>query len=259
MSRSDLICNDPALQGIGFNPAQIAGFLRRHGLDIDMTPNATPSAPAAPEFPDWKIALAAHERLSAWQAAAALAGIDPHQSGYMGDDDRAEIARWESALSDSAGLTFEMDGDQRFPLAAFESWCEEKGVPYPLPRAARTTVPTTDPELREALDAARKVASAWEARATKLEAENADLKRAAEQAKAASDDLKGRGRTSALKIIAGLADKAKMWEMGSDRNKRLGVLADHMNKLGIGVDPKTLTGWLSDAKKEIPAKPPSSE
>ena len=246
-------------ESVGFVPAEITEFLRCYGVNIEGTPTSAAAVHAATDWPDWKVALAAHERLSTWQAAAALAGIDPHQSSYLTDDDRAEIVRWESALDDSAALTFMMDGDRRFPLTEFADWCDEKGIPYPLPRLAAAVDLATDPELRAALDAARKAASAWEAKAGKLEAENAALKRAAEQAKATAHELKGKGRTSALKIIAGLASMSKMWGSGSDRNQRHGALAEHMKKLGVGVDSKTLTDWLSDAKKEVPIKPPTTD
>lgn len=246
-------------ESVGFVPREIADFLHSYGVDIEGMPTSQAAVQAASAWPDWKVALSVHEKLSTWQAAAALAGIDPHQSGYLGDDDRADIARWESALSDSAYLTFMMDGDGRLSLAEFAEWCDQKGIPYPLPRPAAAADLATDPELRAALDAARKAVSAWEAKAGKLEVENAALKHAAEQAKATASELKGKGRTSALKIIAGLASMTKMWGSGSDRNQRHGALAEHMRKLGVGVDSKTLTDWLSEAKKEIPIKPPTSD
>lgn len=253
-SRSDLVFLDD-FRSVGFDPEQIAAFLRGHGVEIGEATDSKPVKEATQHWPDWKLALAAHEKLSTWQAACALADIDPHQSGYLGDDERAEISRWESALDDSAALTFEMDSGKRFPLAAFSDWCNEKGIPYPLPRSA--PLPATDPELRAALEAERKAASEWEAKARKHETEAA-LRRAAEEAKANHGELKGKDRTSLLKIIAGLAHRARMWEPGSDRNKGHGALSEYMRKIGVGVDEKTLTKWLGEAKKEIPAKPPSA-
>lgn len=188
-------------RSVGFYPEQIAAFLRGHGVEIGDATNAPQAAATTPVWPEWKRGMALLPILSVDEAAAAFADVDPHDGRFPSDEEHQEMGRWHSILSRN-GLP---DAEGNINPARLAAWCDKTGQIYPLPRLEAAAAPTTDPELRDALAEARRAASEWEAETRKLRAENADLRRAAEQSKAG--DIDPRQRETMLRVIAGVVSE----------------------------------------------------
>lgn len=265
----------------GFEEAEIIRFLAKHGIDIgDAT--VSPAPAAGDSFPGWKQIMALLPRLTDTEAASAFVGLDMAGSGWLADDDQAELSRWQSVIRRAirAGelaadeTDFEHDGTPKewaiFPtdLAA---WCAAKSLAYPLPGGVE--LPATDAGLRNALTSCEQERAQWKARVGALEAvgdQRASLQveidrlrgelRAKTDEVAAlggdrdalkADSLSGKARSTALKIIGGLAMKGYGMTIHAERLEGISDLVKDLEKVGAGVTEKTLREWIKEAANVI--------
>lgn len=274
---------------LGFCAAEIAEFLAGHGILLQLNADAGDATPAqrAEPWPSWQMALAALPLLTFHEAASALAGLDPHAPGWPSDEECAERARWETALERSAQagelsmVEYRDDeGNDRRGIrpADFAAWCARVpgGLAYPLP--GPPALPATDPALREALAEAESARAELAAQVARLQAERdraqqerdalrrqaasltSDLHGAREalarlardREVAAADDLAGKSRTQALRIIGALAVAGHGLDIHADRLEGIGRLRDDLiEAAGVDVDEGTLRKWLRAAAQSF--------
>lgn len=262
-------------------------FLAKHGINIgDAT---VPKAPAAGDsFPDWKRIMALLPKLTDTEAASAFVGLDLAGPGWLSDDDQAELSRWQSVIRRAIRAEelaadetdFEHDGTPKewsilpTDLAA---WCLAKNLAYPLPGGVE--LPATDAGLRSALTSCEQERAQWKVRAGALEAagdqrailqseidrlrgelrtktdEVAALVRDRDALKAES--LSGKGRSTVLKIIGGLAKEAYRMDIHAERLEGIGDMIKDLEKAGAGITEKTLRDWIKESATII--EPPKAK
>jgi hypothetical protein len=271
----------------GFEEAEIITFLAKHGINIgDATVSSSPST--GDSFPDWKQIMALLPKLTDTEAASAFVGLDLAGSGYLSDDDQAELSRWQSVIRRAirAGelaadeSDFEHDGTPKewsIVPTDLAAWCLAKNLAYPLPGGV--DLPATDAGLRSALTSCEQERAQWKAKAGALEAagdqraglqseidrlrgelraktdEIAALVRDRDALKA--DSLSGKGRSTALKIIGGLAMKGYGMPIHAERLEGISDLVKDLEKAGAGVTEKTLRDWIKESATII--EPPKAK
>lgn len=147
-------------------------------------------------------------------------------------------------------------------------WCASRNSPlaYPLPGNPSASVRTTDADLRDALVAAERDRDEWRRKAVALDEVKSernrlrlekdrlqtDLDAAQRTATAAKADLlAGKNRTSALRIIGGMAIRGYGFDIHGARFEKLGELLTDLESAGAVVDRKVLRRWLRDAAEVI--------
>lgn len=68
-----------------------------------------------------------------------------------------------------------------------------------------------------------------------------------------TEALEGKSRTTALKIIGGMAMDGYGMDIHASR-LNISRLVDELAKAGVSVDPKTLSGWIKDAAEVVEPK-----
>lgn len=268
-SRSDL-------NRFGFDRTEIASLLAKHRIQIDADAIAVESAPVQ-SFPEWKQTMSLHPVLSVKDAAHAFAGIDKYSPGYMSDDEYAELSRWAD-LIDAAIASDELvavqkshdpDGSENWAItpADLSAWCSSKAIPFPLPTSV--AIPSTDAGLRDALAASEQDRVSWKMKAESLgrsadqckelqreieglrkelrEKEDVIGKLNAERESLNSDALKGKQKTTALKIIGGIATEQYGINLHDSRLTGIGEIVDDLERAGVPVTEKTLRAYLKEA------------
>jgi hypothetical protein len=270
----------------GFEEAEIITFLAKHGISIGDAP-VSPAPVAGDSSPDWKRIMAVLPKLTDTEAASAFVGLDLAGPGWLSDDDQAELSRWQSVIrrailaGDLAAYEsdFERDGTPKewsiFP-ADLAAWCAAKGLAYPLPGGV--DLPATDAGLRNALTSCDQERAQWKAKVGALEATGdqraslqAEVDRLRGELRAKTDEvavltrdrdalktvtLSGKGRSTALKIIGGLAMKGYGMTIHADRLEGIADMVKDLEKVGAGVTEKTLREWIKEASNVIdPPKP----
>lgn len=275
------------LDRYGFDRAEITSLLAKHGIQIDADAVRVDHAPVQ-SFPAWKQVMGRHPVLTEKDAAYAIVGIDPYASGYFSDDEYAELSRWTDLIL-AAITTGELvavarspnpDGSENWAIkpADLFAWCTSGAIQYPLPTPV--TIPPTDAGLRDALASSEQDRARWKAQAESLgrsadqckelqreieglrkelrEKEDVIGKLNAERESLNSDALKGKQKTTALKIIGGLAIVAYRINLHDSRLSGIGEIVADLQKAGAGIEEKTLRAYLKEAGEIIEPNPKKS-
>lgn len=271
------------LDCVGFLRSDVWPLLAKAKIEVPVV--LPPLKPQLPDCPEWKQVMALLPTLSDAEAASAFAGVDLQAPGYRSDDEWAEVSRWGTVIcrAITAGalpakaIKFDKDGE---PLewsvtpTDLSAWCVANHVEYPLP--THLSLPTTDAGLREALVQSEQERARWKAKAetlaasgdqcTSLKAEiewlRGDLRERADELAALTverDQLKanalaGKLKTTALKIIGGMAIDAYRVDIHSNRMSGIGEIEQALQTVGADVNPQTLRKWLKDAANVIDPK-----
>ena len=271
------------LDCVGFLRSDVWPLLAKAGIDGPAV-LAIPK-PAPPDWPEWKQVMALLPKLTNSEAASAFAGVDLEASGYRSDDEFAEVSRWGTVICRAImaealpanAVKFDEDGEPSgwsIAPADLAAWCVARRVEYPLP--THLPLPTTDAGLREALVQCDQERAQWKAKAETLAAagdqcaslqaeierlrgdlsekadELATLTVQRDQMKA--DALAGKSRTTALKIIGGMAIMGYTLNIHAARLDGIGDLVTDLQNAGADVTEKTLRGFLKDAANVIEPK-----
>ena len=264
-------------QQVGFDEVEIVQFLSKYGITVgDIT--ATPISQTDESIPDWKSVLSLLSTLTVAEVAAAFIGLDLGAPGWLSDDEQAELSRWQSVIQrairsgelEAEASDFEHDGTAKeFSItpANLAAWCSAKNLAYPLP--GRVALPGTDAGLREALTNCERERAQWKSKAESLE-EVGDQRKAlqseigrvrdelrvrteevaslaAERDLLKSEALAGKARSTALKIIGGLAMKGYAMDIHAERLNGIVDMVKDLEGVGAGVTEKTLRDWLKEA------------
>lgn len=276
----------------GFKESELFPFLEKHGIRLGEAPVPPKEELAiSDEVPEWKRIMALHPYLSLSEAASAFSNIDLSGSGWLCDEEEAELSRWKSLLSKAIrseelpATETEWNGnggpnnwasDWDINALDLAAWCASKRLNPPLPWLA--TLPQTDVGLRNALATCERERAEWKAKAEATSAaadqrqellseigrlreelrikteEVAAMKAESEGLK--SDTLAGKAKTTALKIIGGLAIRGWGMDIHAERLERIGEMVEDLQQAGADVTEKTLRGWIKDAANVIDPKKP---
>lgn len=135
------------------------------------------------------------------------------------------------------------------------------------------TSPTADLGLRDALAISERERSAWKVKALELEvmvddraSQRAEIERlrgelrnandqaaqlTSENSRLRADALAGKTKTTALKIIGGMAIKGYGMDIHASRLTRIGDLVGDLQRAGAGVSEKTLRDWIKEASTVV--------
>jgi hypothetical protein len=271
------------LDCVGFLRSDVWPLLAKAGIDGPVV-LAIPK-PVPPDWPEWKQVMALLPKLTDSEAASAFAGVDLESSGYRSDEELAEVSRWGTVICraimaealPATAVKFDKDGEPSgwsIAPADLAAWCVARRVEYPLP--THLPLPTTDAGLREALVQCDQERAQWKAKAETLAAagdqcaslqaeierlrgdlsekadELATLTVQRDQMKA--DALAGKSRTTALKIIGGMAIKGYRLNIHAARLDGIGDLVTDLQNAGADVTEKTLRVFLKEAANVIEPK-----
>lgn len=283
--------SDDILDCMGFRRADVLPLLAAAGVCVDGALLAPTPAPVRKDWPDWKLRLAVADYLTDTEVSAALAGVDLSTPGWLSDDEQAELSSWEKIVTracDSGSMKAvcaDIDGGGNpsawtVLLPNLAAWCASRNppIPYPLPGDPAATMPTTDAGLRDALAASQKERAEWKAKAealdrerkqcTKLQEEidrlQGDLKAQADEVAALTverdelraDALAGKSRTTALKIIGGMAASGYGMNIYAARLDGIGDMVKDLQRVGADTTEKTLREWIKESATVI--SPPSN-
>ncbi len=271
------------LDCVGFLRSEVWPLLEKGGIQV---PAVLPARePACPDWPDWKQVMSLLPTLTNSEAASAFAGVDLEASGYRSDDEYVEVSRWKSVLQraivadelTAEATDFDNNGmptEWCIVPADMVSWCHANGLAYPLP--SRVSLPTTDAGLREALASCDRERAQWKSKAEsmsviggqceslqiEIERLRGDLRTKTDEQETLtvelnqmkSDALTGKSRTTALKIIGGLAMQGYGLNIHATRLERISDLVRDLQTAGAAVTEKTLRGLLKDAANVIEPK-----
>lgn len=271
------------LDCVGFLRSEVWTLLENGGIQV---PAVLPTQkPACPDWPDWKRVMSLHSTLTDSEAASAFAGVDLRAPGWLSDDERVEVSRWQSVLlraimaDELTAKATDFDKDEapsEWSITTVDllSWCLANGLAYPLP--TRVSLPTTDAGLREALASCEQERAQWKAKAECMETVNGqcaslqaeierlrgDLRTKSDELAALtvklnqmkSDALAGKSRTAALKIIGGLAMQGYKLNIHAARLDGISDLITDLQNVGAEVTEKTLRVLLRDASNVIDPK-----
>ncbi|KVM69735.1 hypothetical protein WJ61_21815 [Burkholderia ubonensis] len=250
-------------------------FLARHGVELARPEGAGSRAVerAAEMFvPDWFKPFVGRNQVSLRWAAAILAGVDLDASGFISDDEGAEISKWQDALIDAvehheiAAGTWGADrGEQMLAHGDIRAWCASRGHTWPIPdpnplpatdaalierwQSAETKVVALTRQLDEALAVAddctklrRQVADLAGKEATlkaEVEAANAKIR------ELSGDIAQGKTLTVMRRVIAGL------WRVNyvkgdaqPARLEGLGAALNDLQSVGVSVGEDALRGYI---------------
>ncbi len=271
--------SDDILDRVGFRRSDILPLLAEAGIVVG---DAEFVRLGRTDWSDWKLRLAVADYLTDTEVAAALADIDLSAPGWLPDEVQAELSAWESIVRRACGsgslkaVAADLNGDGtprawEIRLSDLAAWCASRNtpIPYPLPGNPLTAMPTTDTELLEALAAAEREREHWKSEAQQLgairqqiDSQRAEIERlrtevrakddkarkvTAELERLQADALAGKARTTALKIIAGLAMTGYGMNIHSPRLEKIGEVVEDLQRCGAGVTEKTLRDWLKEA------------
>jgi hypothetical protein len=261
---------------VGFMASEIIPFLANYGINISNVPAPSMSESLnlkAETTPEWKQTMSLMPFLTHIEAAYALADFDIDTPCYLSDEAKAFLARKETLIvraivSGELAATetdYKEDDYTRTTIAwdiarnDLMAWCAIKGIPYPLPISV--AMPQTDTGLREALATSESERATLRARVAELEAQGdhqvvlqaevsklrSEIKDKAdklatislERDKLKADSLAGKARTTALKVIGGLAT-SWITDIHSERLDGIGDIEKALQSVGAAVDPKTL-------------------
>lgn len=272
------------LDRLGFRRVEVMPLLQVAGICADGV--VLPEVKPQQAWPDWKRRLAVLDELTHREAAGALAGVDLSTPYYLSDEEQADYLDWTNKVMRAcragtlhAACTEENeDGTPSawgIALPDLAVWCASRTppIPYPLPGDPALSTPTTDVGLREALATSERERAEWKDKAAALEEaqqQSAALRvevdrlrqelrsRAdevaaltAEVKRLRSDALAGKGRSTALKIVGGLAMGAYRMSIHAERLDRLGEMVADLENAGAAVNEKTLRTWLKEAARII--------
>lgn len=273
-SRSDHI-----LDRIGFHRSDILPLLAEAGIavgDVEFVQLQRT------DWPEWKLRLAVADFLTDTEVAAAISGIDLSAPGWLSDEEQSVLSHWKSIVCRACrsgslkAVAADLNGDgtpsawevRQPDLAA---WCASRNppIPYPLPGSPLTPMPTTESELREALAVAERERDNWKSEAQllgamrqQIDSQRAEIERlraevrakddkvakvTAELERQQADTLAGKARTTALKIVGGLAMKGYGMNIHSARLEGIGEVVKDLQLSGARVTEKTLRDWLKEA------------
>jgi hypothetical protein len=265
----------------GFEAAEIIRFLEKHGINIGDAPVSS-ALITGDSIPDWKQIMALLPSLTDTEAASAFAGLDLARHGWLADDDQAELSRWQSVVRRAIGAgelvadetDFDHDGTpEEWSILPTDlaAWCAAKNLAYPLPGGVE--LPATDAGLRNALNSCEQECAKWKARVGTLEAAGdqraslqveidrlrGELRAKTEEVAALggdrdalkADSLSGKARSTALKIIGGLAMEGYRMKIHAERLEGIAEMVKDLEKVGAGVAEKTLRVWLKEAANVI--------
>lgn len=269
----------------GFEESEIFPLLLKHGIDIGTDSEAAQPPLANKAFPEWKRVMSLHPYLTNKEAASVLSGIDFSAPGYLSDEEGADLMKWNELVERSI-LTQEIEAGVLSHTAqgkpeswsitpdSLAEWCRKKGIPYPLP--ACVSLPSTDAGLRDALACCEQERVQLLAKVTILEGaadQRAMLKEeiaylraelrseadksavlTAERDSLKADALEGKARSTALKIIGGLLIDAYGMDIHAGRLEGIGELVKELDKAGVSIEPKTLSGYIKEAATLIEPK-----
>lgn len=271
--------SDDILDRIGFQRSDILPLLAEAGIavgDVEFVQLQRT------DWPEWKLRLAVADYLTDTEVAAAIADIDLSAPGWLPDEVQAELSAWETIIRRACGsgslkaVAADLNGDGtpsawEVRLPDLAAWCASRNpsIPYPLPGNPLTPMPTTDSELREALAVAERERDSWRSEAQllgtmrqQIDSQRAEIERlraevrakddkagkvTAELERLQTDALAGKARTTALKIIAGLAMRGYGMNIHSPRLEKIGEVVEDLQRCGAGVTEKTLRDWLKEA------------
>lgn len=271
--------SDDILDRVGFRRSDILPLLAEAGIVVG---DAKFVRLGRTDWSDWKLRLAVADYLTDTEVAGALADIDLSAPGWLPDEVQAELSAWESIVRRASGsgslkaVAADLNGDGtprawEIRLSDLAAWCASRNppIPYPLPGNPLTAMPTTDTELLEALAAAERERDHWKSEAQQLGAirQQIDSLRAeierlraeirakddkagkvtAELERLKADALTGKARTTALKIIAGMAMSGYGMDIHSARLEGIGEVVGDLQRSGAGVVEKTLRDWIKEA------------
>ena len=281
-------------QTSGFDEVEIVRFLAKHGINIGDSSIDLRSA-LEDAFPDWKRVMSLLPSLTDREAASAFADIDMNTAGRLSDDSGAELSRWQTVIQRAirAGeleadvADFEKDGKPKawsIAPAKLAAWCATKGLAYPLPGGIN--LPATDAELRDALTDCERDRAQWKAKADGLElvgdqrqtlrveidrlrdelrAKEDEVAALSKQRDALKEDvLSGKTKSTALKIIGGLAIRGYGLNIHAERLERIGEIVRDLESVGAGVTEKTVREFIKEeaniielgqARTKLPRKP----
>ena len=261
----------------GFDETEIVAFLDKRGIKVEGLRETSERLSADGPFPEWKHIMALLPHLTESEAASAFAGIDMTAPGrWLSDEEQAEFSRWKNVI-ERAARAVELvaipvgDAEWVIEFDDLAAWCTKKGWPYPLP--GRTALPATDAGLRDALSICETERARWKAKANSMEAagnqhtslvaeidrlrgelrDNTDELAAltSERDALKVDTLSGKAKTTALRIIGGLAMKGYGMDIHADRLERIGEIVKDLQMSGADVTEKTLRMWIKEAAKVI--------
>ncbi|MCK2097567.1 hypothetical protein [Thauera aromatica] len=281
--------SDDILDRIGFLRSDILPLLAEAGVHVG---DAGIVQQQHEDCPDWKLRLAVADYLTDQEVAAAIAGIDLSAPGWLSDQEQAELSAWADIVQRACasgslkaeGADWNGDGTPRawgVRLPDLAAWCASKSppIPYPLPGDPGMGRPATDAGLREALAASEKERAEWKAKAEALIAGQqscailqAEIDRLRGELKARADEvaaltaergalradaLAGKARTTALKIIGGLAMTGHGMTIHADRLEGISEMVRDLQRAGAEITDKTLREWIKGAAAVI--DPPSKD
>lgn len=271
--------SDDILDRIGFRRSDILPLLAEAGVDVGGAP---PLTPKGTNWPDWKLRIAAADYLTDKEVASAIANVDLSAPGWLPDEEQAVLSDWESIVQracrsgalQALGTDWNGDGTPRaweIRTNDLAAWCASRNppIPYPLPGNPLATMPTTDAGLRDALAAAEQERDEWKVRGQALgtmqqqiDSQRDEIERlrsemrtkdeqatkiSAELEKLKADTLAGKSRSTALKIIGGLAMNGYGMDIHANRLQNIAEMVKDLQKVGAGVTEKTLREHLKEA------------
>lgn len=271
--------SEDILDRIGFQRSDILPLLAEAGIAVG---DVECVRLQRTDWPEWKLRLAVADYLTDAEVAAALADIDLSAPGWLPDEVQAQLSAWESIVRRACGsgalkaVAADLNGDStprgwEIRLSDLAAWCALRNppIPYPLPGNPLTAMPTTDTELLEALAVAERERDHWKSEAQQLgairqqiDSQRAEIERlraeirakddkagkvTAELERLKADALTGKARTTALKIIAGMAMSGYGMDIHSARLEGIGEVVGDLQRSGAGVTEKTLRDWIKEA------------
>lgn len=262
---------------LGFKVDEMFSFLARHGVELARPEGAGSRAVerAAEMFvADWFKPFIGRNQVSLRWAAAILAGVDVDASGFISDEEGAELSKWQDALIDAvehheiaAGSWGADRGEQMLAHGDIRAWCASRGHVWPIPEP--NPQPTTDKEWLERLRVSDADRASLERRLAQALVVTDDRTKLREQVSALTDErsnlsmslasanariqelerdqLQGKSRTMALKLIGGLAMTGHGIDIHADRFEGIGEIVSDLSEKGITVSEQTLRDRFKEA------------
>ncbi|RQQ08142.1 hypothetical protein [Burkholderia stagnalis] len=273
---------------LGFKADEIYTFLTDRKIGLEPSEGATVSSAveqaAGTSVADWFKPFIGRYQVSLRWAAAILAGVDLDGSRFLSDDEGAEIGKWQDALIDAiehqkiaAGGWGADRGEQMLSHDDIRTWCASRGHVWPIPEP--NPQPVTDAELLERLRIAEAECASLKRQLTQMSAITDDRTQLCEQISALKgdvsnltatldaanakiqalevDQLQGKSRTVALKLIGGLAMTGHGIDIHADRLDGIGEILSDLAGKGISVSEQTLRDRLKDAAEHIERRNPN--
>ncbi|MDW9245433.1 hypothetical protein [Burkholderia cepacia] len=270
---------------LGFKVDAIYEFLADRGIVLERSEGAGHDVEQVEtSVAAWSKPFIGRYQVSLRWAAAILAGIDLDASGFISDDEGAEIGKWQDALIDAiehqeiaAGSWGADRGEQMLSHDDIRAWCASRGHVWPIPEP--NPKPTTDAELLERLRVAEAECASLKRQLTQASAITDDRTQLREQIDALNgvvsnltasldaanakiqvlevDQLQGKSRTMALKLIGGLTVTGHGLDIHADRLDGIGEILSDLAGIGVSVSEQTLRDRLKEAAQYIDRRNPN--